>query len=199
MRSFGMACLVAGAMVLSNVAQAAPLVATGQGQVQLVKKKAADSGGDSGEKGWWEYLKMALTFDDSEVSEQVQDGRVVEHLVGGLLAQFGGHLWGPKVFYKDAPEEVPGATVLGIISIIMGWLPFVFWLGFLVVWIPFVGWAVSFVCLLAFWAAVALGLTFNFWFIPRALQFAYSDAYGGAGSGGCKKKGKKKAAEDDED
>ncbi len=198
MRSFGMACLVAGAMVTSNVAQAAPLVATGQGQVQLVKKKAADSGGDSGEKGWFEYLKMALTFDDSEVSEQVQDGRVVEHLVGGLLANFGGHLWGPKVFYKDAPEEVPGATVLGIVSIILGWLPFAFWIGYLFAVIPVLGWAIAFLCFLAFWVALAVDLAFNFWFIPRALQFAYSDAYGGAGSGGGKKK-KKKAAEDDED
>lgn len=185
-----------------GVAVAAPVVplvaplsnsAANHTGVELVKKKKSEDSGSDGEKGWWDYLKMALTFTDEDVAQEVQDGRILEHLVGGLLAGLGGHLWMPGVAYKDV-EAPPAATTLGIVGTIMAW----WWAPFILVfWIPWVGWIFFGIPMLILGIT---GFVFNVWFIPRALQFAYSDAYGSGGGGGSsKKKAKKKHKSEDDD
>ena len=92
-----------------DAAFASPLVAQGQvamARVELVKKKKSEDSEDSGEKGWFDYLKMSFTFADDEVAEEVADGRIIEHILGGLFASFGGHFWAPMIGTKFSPPPV---------------------------------------------------------------------------------------------
>lgn len=174
-----------------------PLVAPASaGGVELVKKKksADDDEGDSGEKGAFDYIKMAITFDQSDVVEEVVDGRIIEHLLGGMFAGFGGHIWAPSIAYKDV-DAPPVATTIGIIGTITAWA---FVPGLLLCAIPVIGW--YFGWLIFFIPSLIFTEVMNFWVIPRALQFAYSDAYASGGSTPKKKsKSKKKKKSDDDD
>jgi hypothetical protein len=122
-----------------------------------------------------DYLKMSFTLSKEEVAQPIKDGRLLEHIVGGLFSSLGGHIWGPMIFYKDVKPDNNEAMIIGVISTLVGWswLPIV-----LIAWIPYVGWAVGAV-LWVTW--IAVDLTLQLWFFPRALQFAYSDAAGGGG------------------
>lgn len=118
-----------------------------------------------------DYLKRSFGFSALDVPEQVRAGAVTEHILGGLLAPIGGHIWGPWITYQDAPEWSRSAMVLGIIAMAVGlaWTPLLS-----VVWVPWIGWiGVSFVIL----CVMAAGAAFNLWFMPRAIQLAYSDTY----------------------
>lgn len=214
MRASWLVGMLAGSLLCSEAALAAPvkpLVAHGQGSVapglELVKKKKKEKEkeeSDEGERDWMEYLKMSFTFNDEEVSEVVADGRIVEHLLGGFLAAFGGHIWAPTLMaYKDV-EQPSAAMWIGVISTVHAWmfLPLLLWWA-----IPYIGWFTGWLPFML-WAGVNIAL--QFWFLPRALQFAYSDASGGPGAGGgsgdgdapkkkAKKKPPKKKHDDDDD
>ena len=178
----------------ASAAQPVPLVASSVDApaVELVKKRSRD--GD-GERGWFDYLKMAITFEDEEVVDAVKDGRVVEHILGGLLSEVGGHIWAPKFAYKDAPDDVPGALVLGVIGTVLGIIP----IGlFAFAIVPFIGWYLFWFWWFLALCFLALAGFMNLWVIPRALQFAYSDAYKANGGGGSKRRKHRSRDDDDE-
>ncbi|MBI5496573.1 MAG: hypothetical protein HY904_16240 [Deltaproteobacteria bacterium] len=169
-----------------------PLVAPADGAhgIQSVKKSRDEDESeneDDGEKGALDYVKMSLLFSGPDVAEEVQDGRVLEHLVGGLFAELGGHLWAPSFAYEDI-EAPPAARTLGIAATVVAWL----WLPFMIFWmVPYVGWVLGGI---PFLLSLVVVNYFSFWVFPRALQFAYSDsvAAGGVSEKSDKKKSKKK-------
>jgi len=150
-------------------------------QVQEVRKEAAVNHGVP------RYVADAAMFKSVETHPDAADGMVGAWMVGALFSPVGGHLWAPRLFYKDIPANKPSQSslILGGIATVLPWI-----LVFNMVahgvtatwwWVPWVGWlggsGVQVVLLVVDVAVVAALIFLELWLFPRAIHSALSDAY----------------------
>lgn len=142
------------------------------------------------ERNVGDYLLMTITGKGEPLHPAVLDGAAAAWLVGALTAALGGHIWAPRVFFKDMPSGHASqqAMILGAVATGLAYL-FVINLALHVFttfwwWVPYLGWIGGSAVQvgLLFLDALVLGalLVLEFLLFPRAVQLACSDAYDAA-------------------
>lgn len=115
-----------------------------------------------------------LVFTDEPYAAPVAQGTFVVGLVGPFVAPCCGYLWLPRIVYGTPPggSARSAAVQLGFLATVMAWLP---GLGCFCYPVPLVGWIGAFII-------STIQYRIQAHVLPRAINLAYSDAYGGPDS-----------------
>lgn len=196
------AVLVTVLCIHAAAANAAPL----QADITTVSRRPSDDDDEEDAAGvsTMDYFLTALQIRSRDaLVPEVGSNITGMWFLGGFLAVVGGHLWAPMVFLKDIPsnEASASARLLGVLATISPWMQLLLiplMLPLFISVIPYVGWVVGGVYGVCCFCPGTLLLTatnlfFTWWVWPRAISWAYSDAYAQDGEGGgSARKGKKK-------
>jgi hypothetical protein len=187
----GLAVVTAGTGVASAKHQRtdAPLVV--DGQLELVKKKRSSSSSSDGPReGIFDYIKDSFPLEMPNLSDDVEDQKVLYWILGSLLAGVGGHIWMPLILWGDCPsnDARQSALILGIVATALFWFP-----GVVPFLFPFIYlWGLGLIAFLVWWALV------DGYLMPKAILLAYSDAYRAGAAPKARKKQRRRSYDDDD-